>query len=138
MRRTLGFVLLLCPVVLLGRVAQQPARIQGTITDLVNGQPLPNAAITFSGSGLPIGGFTDGAGRFAFDNVPADEYKVRISQDLYVWQKKESGPDVVTVKPGQDLRALSFRLLKTSAIGGRVSDENGQPLRTSVALLRVD
>jgi hypothetical protein len=116
----------------------QSGKIEGTITDLHSGRLLLNAAISFSGSAAPIRGFTDGSGRFAFENVPADEYRVTISQDGYVWSKKESGPEMVTLKPGQEIRGLSFRMLKPSAISGRIVDRNGDPARVSVTLLSVD
>jgi hypothetical protein len=116
----------------------QFGRIQGTITDLHSGRLLLNAAITFSGSAAPLRGFTDGSGRFTFENVPADEYRVTISQDGYVWSKKESGPEMVTLKPGQDIRDLSFRMLKPSAISGRILDRNGEPARVGVTLLSLD
>jgi hypothetical protein len=116
----------------------QFGRIEGTITDLHSGRLLLNAAITFSGSAAPIRGFTDGSGRFAFENVPADEYRVTVSQDGYVWSKKESGPEMVTLKPGQEIRDLSFRMLKPSAISGRIVDRNGDPARVGVTLLSLD
>lgn len=117
--------------------APQVGRIQGTITDLQSGRLLINAAISFRGSAVSIRGFTDGSGRFTLENVPADEYIVTISQDGYVWAK-ESGPERVTLRPGQDLRDLRFRLLKTSAISGRIIDQNGEPVRAGVSLLSVE
>ena len=118
-------------------VTQQPLTIQGTVSDLGSGQPLANALIVLSGDGGYFRTNTDASGRFVIEAMAAGDYKVEVTRDGYFWSKRQSGPATVTVS--QDLRNLTFRLLKASAISGRILNEYGDPDPTvGVMALRLE
>lgn len=105
----------------------QGADVQGVVTDLQSGQPLQNARISLLGSRGQLRATTDSAGKFAFSAVAPGEYRVDVVRDGYLWSSRQSGPAMLTINAGQDLKNVAFKLLKTSAISGRILDENGDP-----------
>jgi protocatechuate 3,4-dioxygenase beta subunit len=107
--------------------AQQIAVVEGRVVDLVSGQTLQNARLILSGDNGYARGTTDNSGNFKLDDVPAGDYRVEVTREGYVWSRRQSGPTMLTLVPGQQLKNVSFGLLKTSAITGRVLDGNGDP-----------
>lgn len=105
--------------------AQQTVTIQGTVADLDSGHPLPNVLILLSSDAGYFRANSDTAGRFAIEGLTPGDYKAEVTRDGYLWTKRRSGPAAVTIT--QDLRNLSFRLLKASAITGQILNEHADP-----------
>jgi hypothetical protein len=71
-------------------------------------------------------------GRFELRNVPAGHYTLTVRRNGYVdahyGQKKPNDPgSTMTLRPGQKLVDLVFKLGQTGVITGRVFDEEGEP-----------
>jgi len=69
-------------------------------------------------------------GRFELRNVPAGHYTLSVHRNGYVdaqyGQKKPNDPgSKLTLRPGQKLLDLVFKLGRTGVITGRISDEDG-------------
>jgi len=69
-------------------------------------------------------------GRFELRNVPAGHYRLTVHYNGYVdaqyGQKKSNDPgSTLTLRPGQNLVDLVFKLGRTGVITGRISDEDG-------------
>jgi hypothetical protein len=58
-------------------VAQNPGSVSGTVKDSQNGEPLPGANISLTGTGL--GAISDMSGRFSIKNVPPGSYTLRVT-----------------------------------------------------------
>ena len=122
--------ILLLSLCAFGEASPQTARlgtVQGTVVDLVSAQPLPDVRVSLIGTDGYYRAATDDSGRFVISELPGGDYKVEIQREGYLWKRRDSGPLDLTLTPGQDLRGLGFRLAKSSAITGRVLNENGEP-----------
>jgi uncharacterized protein (DUF2141 family) len=88
---------------------------------------LENARLELAGVGDPVVGRTDSAGRFAFPNLPAGNYRLRITKDGYVRQEyrqlalDKPGPPLV-LKAGQRVDNVVFRLEPAPTIAGMIRE----------------
>jgi hypothetical protein len=76
---------------------------------------------------------TTADGRFLLKNVPAGQYKLIVNRNGYVsqelGQKKPGDPGAMfTLKPGQQIDDLIFKLGLAGVISGKVFDEYGEPV----------
>ena len=104
---------------------QQKATIQGTIVELVSGQPVPDAVISLSGDGGYFRVNSDREGRFVIESVVLGEYRLDVTREGYYWSKSRSGSATITVTG--DLRNVSYRLLKGLVLSGQILDPSGNP-----------
>jgi protocatechuate 3,4-dioxygenase beta subunit len=94
---------------------------------------LPNARVElFSGPGTPLITRTDGGGNFAFSNLAAGVYRLRVTRDGYLRQEYgakvpgEAG-ETITLAAGQQKNDVRLALDLASSLTGFVLDENGAP-----------
>jgi len=135
---------------------QQPrpqGSIEGTVTRLGSGQPVPNVRVTVSlrpaqaaarGATTspptqPV--FTDGKGKFVVAGLDEGVYTVQFQSNGYVTQRygrfSNGNGTPVTVTGGQASRDVNVALSPAANIGGRVHDASDQPLiNVPVELLR--
>src|ERR1700732_1838852 len=69
--------------------AQTPtgkASIEGTVVDLLTGQPIRKAAVMLQGR-ITLNAVTDTSGHFAFRLLPSGQYSVRASNENYPEQR---------------------------------------------------
>ncbi len=112
------------------------ASIAGIILDRSTGSPLRKALVTLSTEEprpLDAQAITDGAGRFAFSNVPPGRYQLHADCKGYqrAWYGAASanhGPGILTLDAGESRRDLALRLEPLSAVSGVVVDQDGDPL----------
>ncbi|MDE6303601.1 MAG: carboxypeptidase-like regulatory domain-containing protein, partial [Paramuribaculum sp.] len=71
--------------------------IHGVITDISSGQPLDNATVVLSPSGLSIQ--TDVNGSYKFENLEIQQYTVTVQKLGYQANRK-----VISVVPGEDFQ----------------------------------
>jgi hypothetical protein len=120
------------------------AQIAGTVVTAGDTpQPLRRATVvaTAEQSGVRLVAVTDDAGAFAFTNLPADRYSLVVSKPAYVpsayGSKRPGGSGTpVVVSDGQRVNVF-IPLLRGSAIGGTIRDEQGRVLPdVTVSVLR--
>src|SRR5688572_5800712 len=73
---------------------------------------------------------TDSNGHFEFRNIPAGSYRSGLTlarQRGYFKPLQGGGPDVISVRPGQHIDNLEFRLVPGGSISGRVVDQKARP-----------
>lgn len=114
---------------------EETCRISGMVVKLADGAPLKGATVRLENPEdreHTIATRTTADGRFALKNVPAGRYKLMVSRNGYVeteyGQKKPSDPGAAfTLSPGQVKDDITFRLIPSAVIAGRVFNEDGEP-----------
>jgi protocatechuate 3,4-dioxygenase beta subunit len=112
-----------------------PAVLRGSVSDAATGQPVKRATVTLYPQGKAREAVThssDDQGVFEFKNVSDGVYTLDCAKAGYVAASYESP---LTVHAGQELKDLSFRLIKSASIEGTVLDENRDPLNESFVQL---
>ena len=141
--------------------------ISGVVISAETGRPLRNARVSLNGTAgaIPAGrgmtpptpdnpgpptmsvsrtAFTDAQGQFSFARVAGGRYSVSVSRDGYLQasfgqQRPNSGtyPAIELADGGQ--RSISIALSRGGVVAGRVTDEDGEPVRgVQVQLWRMD
>ena len=120
---------------------QPPASITGQIVSLT-GAPINNAEVTARrtdgrgpgpAGGAPSSGTTDGSGVFTIADLQPGTYVLSVRKGGYVEQqygasRAGSGGTMLRVGPGQELRAITIKLIPHGVISGKVIDENAEPM----------
>ncbi len=108
------------------------AQISGRVVT-ADGKPLPRTMVVASGSGGgEVMALTDGQGHYTLRLAPGT-YILRAEHPGYLTTsyKLENSPSEatpLTVRAGQHLSGIAFRLPKGGVITGRIRDEYGHPL----------
>lgn len=110
--------------------------IQGKVST-AEGRPLRRARVTLSTVGLGAEGrravSTGLDGAYSFKELPAARYRINVSRGGYLaleYGQRRPGEQgrPVQLADGQQLQKIDFALPRMSAILGRVTDENGEPI----------
>jgi protocatechuate 3,4-dioxygenase beta subunit len=110
--------------------------VAGMIIKLAGSEPLRGSNVQLSSTddrALSTSIVTDVAGRFTLKGIAPGHYRLRVSKNGFVDQqygeRKPGDPgSILTLRPGQDLKDLLFRMLPSAVISGRILDEDGDPL----------
>jgi len=110
--------------------------IAGMVIKLAGSAPLKSAKIqlrNMEDRSHTIAVVTDVGGHFALKGLVPGSYRLSVSKNGFVDQQygqhKPGDPgSVLTLRAGQDLRDLLFRLIPSAVIFGRILDEEGEPL----------
>ena len=116
---------------------KETCTLSGTVVRKMDGAPLKGATVWLGSDESherTIATTTATDGRFELRNVPAGHYKLTVQRNGYVdaqyGQKKPNDPgSTLTLRPGQKLVDLVFKLGRTGVITGRISDEDGEPMQ---------
>ncbi|MGH9496659.1 MAG: carboxypeptidase regulatory-like domain-containing protein [Candidatus Sulfotelmatobacter sp.] len=114
---------------------QTRCSIKGLVVRLGTSEPIRKAHVDVS----PVNGgwnyrrLTDASGRFILDGIAPGRYKIRIHKVGYVGylgqdysEDAAAGPgESLTVRPGQNISDLLFRMVPEGVLSGRVTDEDG-------------
>jgi hypothetical protein len=110
------------------------AVVQGTVQRLDSSEPVRGAFVELRpGRGAePLIVTADEAGLFAFKSVPPGEYTLAATHPGYVrtelGQRKLNGPGArITLKPGQEMKAVTLSLAATAVISGQIRGVKGLP-----------
>jgi carboxypeptidase family protein len=120
----------------------QFCKIAGSVVSAKTGEPLKKAQVVLSQKGAdrddpnkqPLTATTDAAGHFSIEKIPEGSYDVVVTRNDYIGMRY--GQDqidkpgaVLTLAPGQKMTDLLFRLQRMGIITGRITDEDGDPVR---------
>jgi hypothetical protein len=108
--------------------------------------PLKNALVTLQSvddrSRNEVTIRSEADGHFIFRGIIPGQYRLRVSRNNYVTQeygqRTATGPGAtLTLRGGQEMKDLLFRLIPSATIAGRIEDEDGEPIaRAHVTALR--
>ena len=127
------------------KVPEETCAVAGTVFRSTDNAPLKSAIVELILDGdheHAIAARTTADGQFRLKNLPAGQYDFYVSRNGYVTakygQKKPSDPgSKLSLRPGQTIQDLVFRLERAAVIAGRVFDEDGEPMpRVSVMAMR--
>ncbi len=110
--------------------------IAGTVVRLADGSPLSKARLFLEdtvNAAHPVTTTTGADGRFQIKNLNPGHYRLTVFRVGFVSQqygqkKPELPGSQLTLRPGQQLKDLPFRLIPAAAIAGHVLDDDGEPL----------
>jgi protocatechuate 3,4-dioxygenase beta subunit len=124
--------------------------IEGVVLQAGSGDPIPKAQVTLSrvavvpppaagGTAVPPPPVaqvppttTDNAGKFSFTDLQPGTYRLIAGRNGFVrmnyGERFPGGPGTtVNVLAAQTLKDISFRLVQTATVSGRIRDTNGEP-----------
>ena len=118
-------------------VEEKKASMEGTVADAVSGRPLKDVSLMLmdaSRTGSPNATTTDEAGHFILKNLDAGGYMLlathpRYARQMYGSRNGLMGGTRLTIAAGQALKEIIFKLQPNSIISGKVTDEEGEPLK---------
>jgi hypothetical protein len=116
---------------------EETCTVSGMVVSNMDGAPLKGATLWLGSDENrehTIATTTAADGRFELRNVPAGPYSLTVHRNGYVdaqyGQKKPNDPgSKLTLRPGQKLVDLVFKLGRTGVITGRLFDEDGEPMQ---------
>lgn len=116
--------------------AADNGRLSGRVVLDGANTPIAGARVMLMPAARPTGGpfripppaITDSNGQFAFDSIPAGEYRIDVQRTGYASPRPDFGPpQAIQIGAGQAV-TVELRLKKGAVIAGRVLDESGAPL----------
>jgi protocatechuate 3,4-dioxygenase beta subunit len=123
----------------------EECKVVGMVVKLAGSEPLRKARVQLQSADEPTrttSTLTDSSGRFQLKTIEPGRYKIFVSRTGFVsqeyGQRKPDDPGaILTLRPGQEVKDLLFRLVPSGVIAGRVLDEDGEPLASvTVSALR--
>lgn len=123
----------------------EECKVSGMVVKLAGSEPLRKARVQLQSADdhtHSTSVVTDASGRFQFKGVDPGRYKLFATRSGFVsqeyGQRKPDDPGaLLTLRAGQEVKDLLFRLTPSAVIAGRVLDEDGEPLASvNVSALR--
>jgi len=118
------------------KAEDETCTVSGIVVRSLDGGALKSATVqltTESDRDHHIAAKTTADGHFQLKNVPPGQYKMIVTRNGFVTreygQKKAGGPGAtLTLRPGQKLTDLVFKLARAGVITGKVFDGDGEPV----------
>jgi hypothetical protein len=115
---------------------QEPCTVAGQVVRLGESTPLRKANVqllSVEPDGTSVATRTGEDGKFRFDKITPGRYRLMVTRHGYVpqefGQRKPSDPPAnLSLRSGQKMTDLFFRLTPAAAIGGHAQDEDGDPM----------
>jgi Carboxypeptidase regulatory-like domain len=114
---------------------QTRCSIEGLVVRLGTSEPIRKAHVDVypMNGGVAYRRVTDASGRFALNGIEPGRYKIRIHKVGYAgYLGQDYGEDAtagsgesLTVRPGQNISDLLFRMVPDGVLSGRITDEDG-------------
>jgi protocatechuate 3,4-dioxygenase beta subunit len=112
-------------------------RLEGVVLADPGDKPLRKAAIHLGSvseaDNLGFGTITDTEGRFVIEKIRPGEYRARVERTGFVDARHNFQGRRLKFEAGQEIRDLVWHLVPAAAILGRVTDEDGDPIRGVIA-----
>jgi hypothetical protein len=110
--------------------------ISGIVIKMADSAPLKKVRVVLTSADEPnrtVVAITNGDGRFALKSIEPGPYRLYVSRVGFVsaghGQRTPDAPGaVLTLRTGQDLTDLQFRLIPAGVISGKIYDDDGEPL----------
>jgi len=103
--------------------------IGGTVRDARSGTPIPDADLFFNGPSRPDSIHSDAQGRYSARDLKPGAYQVSaIAHAAGRPGPRPYSTRPVNLGPGQELASVDFRLESFGKIGGKVLDDNDEPV----------
>jgi hypothetical protein len=114
----------------------EQCKVSGMVVKLAGSEPLRKARVQLwsqDDQSHSVSAMTDPGGRFALKGIDPGRYKLIVSRAGYVTQeygqRKPDDPGaILSLRPGQEMKELLFRLIPSAVIAGKILDEDGEPL----------
>jgi hypothetical protein len=122
-----------------GRSVIDMASISGRVLDSTDNRPVVRAKVEVRGSRrMPRVAVTDQDGRYTVPSLAPGDYSISVEHSDYVTTMFErvsavGGRFVVTLREGEAVQAIDFRLERAAIIRGRITDQTGRPARATVS-----
>jgi carboxypeptidase family protein len=116
---------------------QQDCTISGMVVAMAGSIPLKNSLVTLHSvddrARAEVTIRSEADGHFQFRGIIPGQYRLRVARNNYVTQeygqRMVNGPGAtLTLKGGQEMKDLLFRLIPSATIAGRIEDEDGEPI----------
>ncbi len=127
---------------------QEPGSLEGAVLSAATGEPVKKANLVLmradpaAGMRMPLLASSDSGGQFGFRDVPPGNYRLTVERAGFVRMaygarsSMRSGT-ILSIRPGQKVTGIAFKLTPQAVITGRVMDEDGEPvMNVSVQALR--
>jgi hypothetical protein len=124
---------------------KEECSVAGMVVKLAGSEPLRKAKVrlrSLEERTRAISTTTDSGGGFQLRGIPPGRYNLTVSRVGFVTQtygqKKADDPGaILTLRAGQEMKDLLFRLVPSGVIAGRILDEDGEPIPSAtVSALR--
>jgi hypothetical protein len=117
------------------------ASLEGKILNQTNDNPLKKTSLLLRavGGGKSLSSESDDKGVFSFPTVEPGQYtltgeRAGFAEQAYGARGKSSTGSVFTLRAGQEIKDLVFKLSPNAVIAGKVLDEDGDPLSPSIVV----
>jgi protocatechuate 3,4-dioxygenase beta subunit len=121
---SLAAALLLAPP-----VQNRAGAIEGVVVSAIDGAPIPKAAVTLNSvRSESVKTITDHEGRFAFRDLPAGQFGIKVSRMGYFASGLSDKDVTLTIAERQELKGVLLLLRPGGAISGRITAGDGDPL----------
>jgi len=115
---------------------KEECSIAGMVVRLADSEPLRRARVILHSSDdrtRSVSVLTDAAGHFQLKGIEPGRYELNVNRVGFVTQvygqKKPGDPGaVLSLRSGQEMKDLLFRLIPSAVIAGKIFDEDGEPL----------
>jgi protocatechuate 3,4-dioxygenase beta subunit len=115
---------------------QLPCSVSGIVVKLQGTVPLPSSTVRLQSVDdhtRTFSGVTDANGHFEVKGIDPGHYRLHVIRNGYVTQeygqRTPNDPGaILSLRSGQDLKDLLFRMLPSAVISGRIQNENGEPV----------
>jgi len=115
---------------------EESCSVSGIVIKMADSAPLRKAHVSLISVEDPtrtVAAVTNADGRFALKSIEPGPYRLYVTRVGFVsegyGQRKPDAPGaVLTLRAGQDLKDLQFRLIPAGVISGKIYDDDGEPL----------
>ena len=115
---------------------EETCSVSGIVIKMADSAPLRKAHLMLRSVEDPnrtVAAITNADGHFALKDIEPGPYRLNVTRvgfvaDEYGRRKPDAPGAILTLRAGQDLKDLQFRLIPAGVISGKIYDDDGEPL----------